>query len=176
MNNRKRKTLPITLAFYKGMGEGQDRGRKFTSYLIAFWTTITERKKSNHTHVEIIFPNGRSFSSSGWDKGVRGKVITYAHPERWTFVTLMYSEADVDKMLIHSDSHVGEGYDYKGIAGSLVFPFGLHNANEWFCSEICNHILGWKPERVTPERMLKKLVKRIKSSGGKVDYSVPVNV
>lgn len=101
------------------------------------WFTWLVRIRSwPHTHVEIEFSDGMSFSSSLRDKGVRLKHIDYKkHPERWTTVEWQVPAAWERAWRVRAEvlSALGLKYDVRGILGFAIT--GHHSPIAFFCSE-----------------------------------------
>ncbi len=114
------------------------------------------------THVEIIFKDGMSFSSSGFDNGVRFKKINYEkHLERWKIVEVdPFETRGVNELYFKSslEKYVGLKYDFWGV----IWFFGfnkrkdrLQNNNKWWCSEICAYVLEVTNYRISPYELFK---------------------
>lgn len=114
----------VQLAFYNGK---ENFFNKMTCW----------RTNGNHSHVEIIFADGFSFSSSQWDGGVRFKDILYTSTDKWDILDIPDMGVRKEKLMKEwCESQVGKKYDYRGI---LRFFVGVKedNPDKWFCSEIC---------------------------------------
>jgi hypothetical protein len=109
------------------------------------------------SHVEVIFPDGRSFSSRE-GSGASWEWIDYS--TGWFIVELL----DVPESLIAeaarwADAQVGRRYDYWGI---VLYYFNKRNKSErLFCSEaaariaqICGRFPEADPSLVSPQRLL----------------------
>ena len=154
----------LTLAFYKSEYGG------VLGKLINWWTKYdkyTWRKTANRfNHVELIFSDGMSFSSQekkysdGSPAGVRLKKIKYSHPERWLFVRfpLVCSEKRVRNK---AESILGAKYDWKGILLYQFLPFGLEDANSWYCSECTSWALYLEPYKLNPNNMFDKVIQYV---------------
>jgi len=153
-------TGKFTLAFYIGMGK--DKGFKERMISIG----IAMRTCSKMTHVEMVFPDGWSYSSSGMDGGVRKKIITYSHPERWVFVTLVHNMTPESALYVKEckkrwDKILGKKYDHLGIWLNEAIPLGIEDKGAWYCSEGCKYSAGWeKPWAISPARLHKEAVVR----------------
>lgn len=115
----------VTLRFYRG-----DIAPK------EWFTNLIRIRSWPHTHVEIEFSDGMSFSSSLRDKGVRLKRIDYhKHPERWTAVEWRVPESWERAWRIRAEvlAAMKLKYDVRGILGFAVT--GHHNPAAFFCSE-----------------------------------------
>ena len=93
--------------------------------------------KGEFSHVELIFSDGMSASSSYLDGGVRFKRIEF-DLSRWVFVEVVADEA---KARAWFDAHAGEAYDLAGTA-RFVFGFIPQNPRKWFCSEAVAEAIG----------------------------------
>lgn len=100
-----------------------------------------------YSHVELIFSDGVSASSSFIDGGVRFKSIDY-DPEHWDFLDVP-AEAELAARKWFLD-HMGDGYDLIGTARFVAW-FIKHNKRRWFCSEAVAAALGMpEPWRYGP--------------------------
>jgi hypothetical protein len=140
----------ITLAFYKGRGDGL--WFRFQDWAIRFAT------RSIYSHVEMI--SGRAelgetsqcWSSSGRDGGVRMANITLK-PGHWDLVELA-DEPDELTDFIQERAFPKKKYDYIGIVLSQILSLGRHNPDKWFCSEICAAALGIpNAQRMSPQSL-----------------------
>lgn len=100
---------------------------------------------SAYSHVELQFPNGKCWSSSTYDGGVRAKYIDMADGHWDTLECPTPSE----KLFLQE---VGKEYDYIGLIGTVIRVPWFSRQRKWFCSEIVAEALGlensWK---YTPE-------------------------
>ena len=98
------------------------------------------------THCELVFPDGKCFSSSNRDGGCRFKNIEFT-PGHWSFIDI--PNINVDAVHSFCTSIEGSRYDFLGI---LAGKFGIHVFNRWFCSEVCTMglLVGNKPTGLTP--------------------------
>lgn len=124
-------TVNITVAFKK-----KKPGMSFVNKVICWWT------KSKYYHVELII--GNKWISSNPDVG--GVTINDLQPlnDNWDYCALKPIEITTEqstKILTWINSQSDKKYDWSGIIHSMVFPFGMHDNNKWFCSEICTAIL-----------------------------------
>jgi len=90
-----------------------------------------------YSHVELVFSDGISFSSSLRDGGVRFAAIDYDN-ERWDVVDLprFYNDIRVEELLRDDAlSIVGLGYDKLGAITSIM-PFCFQRRRRLFCSEM----------------------------------------
>lgn len=112
----------MRFAFYKASAGGAlDR-------LIAWWTA------SPYSHVELVFADGVSFSSSPRDGGTRYKRIDFA-AGHWDLVDLPTLPDAESRIRAWCDAQVPRRYDWRGVLG-FVFRCGF-DRGRWFCSEIC---------------------------------------
>lgn len=113
----------LQLAFYRGAGNWFDK--------ITRWRTA-----GDFTHVELVFSDGMSFSSSQWDGGTRFKDIKYTDLEKWVLTPVL----GVDEQAVRQwcEGQDGKKYDWQGIL-KLMTTGGVKGdtAESWFCSEIC---------------------------------------
>lgn len=120
---------------------------------------------SRYSHVELVTPDGKLFSSSPRDGGVRiadvnlqsGKWDLMTVPGRWLSHIRLWAEAQI-----------GDKYDWWGCL-TAALPIKRQSRNKWFCSEIVATVLNdtWRsmtdppcagiPVLVTPGRLFKLL-------------------
>ena len=111
----------------------------------------------NITHVELIFSDGISLSSSSFDGGVRFKWIDYnKHPERWRVFKvngLDLSPVEEQELKNRMQDYVGCKYDFAGV----IFYYGLkiknpkfQNDNKWWCSELVSLAIEIQNFRLSP--------------------------
>lgn len=136
----------MKLAFYKATNEN------LFGKAIAWWT------KGPYSHVELVFSNGMSFSSSSRDGGTRWKRIDYSDG-KWDLVEIPVNAVDEARIARWCDSVCGAKYDWDGIFG-FVIPFWRQHANDWFCSEVCTAALqrvgllsGVNPASTSPSKL-----------------------
>jgi hypothetical protein len=94
-------------------------------------------------HVELVFSDGVSFSSTTMDpddgdNGTRLKRIAYNHPEEWDFIELpMIPPADERVIRLYAELLAREnaGYDYRGVLHHL-FPRIKHSRRKDYCNEV----------------------------------------
>lgn len=121
--------MTLRIAFYKGTKKGlaglYNRGVRFVT-------------KGKYSHVEIVFENGLSASSSFMDGGVRFKAIDY-NSQNWDFVTIddKFSSAAWEWF----SEHEGQKYDLIGNIHFLLPMIG-DNRHKWSCSESIAESLG----------------------------------
>ena len=119
----------LQAAFYKSTRQGI---AGIYNRLVRWWDN------GKYSHVEIIFSDGLSGSSSFMDGGVRLKKIEY-DPEKWDFVELDINEL---KARTWFENHQGCKYD---IIGNLRFliDFLPDNNDKFFCSEAIAESFGY---------------------------------
>lgn len=120
------------LAFYKG---------EYGNFWDKFICLVT---RSKYSHIEVIFDNYRSWSSSPRDGGVRQ--IIFDHTNRWD---LLECPSISEKLFIQEK---GKKYDWTGLLAP-VFQIEFFSAKDkWFCSEIVAEALGLSDSwRYTPQ-------------------------
>jgi hypothetical protein len=123
----------MKIALYKG------RKRLFNR-LISFWMD------GPYSHVELVFSDGMSASSSNLEGGVRFKYIEF-DPALWDFVSI---SGDEEYARAWFTEHEGSAYDYMGLLGFVVRPVKGVIGN-FFCSEAVLASLKYKdPWRFDP--------------------------
>lgn len=130
----------MKIAFYKAeFGTKYDRA-------IGFFT------RSPYSHCEIVMSDGKCWSSSRRDGGVRSKYIDLT--EKWDTFDLV---GEFDEIAINYwfSLRTEDKYDYLGAVSSF-FRIDLTSENKKFCSEVCAMVLGIDPI-ITPARLLQKL-------------------
>jgi len=104
---------------------------------------IAMRTNGPAVHVELVFSDGTSFSSSQWDGGVRFKDIQYEGDTKWALVPLHIppeKEATVRGVAeILASTKIK--YDWKGILGFMLGKSDPGVPDKFFCSEICVWVL-----------------------------------
>ena len=142
----------MKLAFHKG-----SRGTLFSKLIC--WKT-----GEPYSHVELVFDFkittalSLCFSADEKDGGTRFKEIDLN--DEWLLVDVPETVANFKKAFNYARKHNNLKYDWLGIIG-FVLPFGEHDDNDRFCSEIVCEILqvslGWWPEvkpwQVSPGRL-----------------------
>jgi hypothetical protein len=122
----------MKLAFYRAIAGG------LLDWLIAM------RHWGKYSHVELVFSDGLSFSSSIRDGGVRFKRIEYK-PDRWDFLDLPITAPEEYIVRRWAEDQLGKGYDKPGIL-AYINPLRKQDPNRYYCSEICCEALqqiGW---------------------------------
>lgn len=110
------------MAFYKGTRPG----------MAGIYNRLVRlRGRGPYSHVELVFSDGMSASSSFSDGGVRFKAIDYSE-DKWDFIEL--PEAWEEYARTWFAHHYGEKYDVMGNVFLAVGFFG-HSTGKQFCSE-----------------------------------------
>ena len=124
----------MKLAFYKGTKKENPKS-DLVDNVICFWT------KSRFSHVEIIFSNGISFSSSPRDKGCRYKPIVY-DDSLWVYLIPKFNKNQEQTIMEFCNRQNGKPYDWVGIFLCQFIHLNIDDPKKWFCSElvakICN--------------------------------------
>lgn len=117
----------MKVAFYKGKKE-------IFNHLVGWWT------RGPYSHVELVMPDGKSFSSSYRDGGVRGKYIQF-DDNHWHCLEL---DESLDQKIIMAriNELMGMKYDIRGIFGFVIRSLP-DNRNKMFCSEFLMNVLGY---------------------------------
>jgi len=151
MNN---KNYKVYLAFYKAWNNDNST---FQARVIGVWTN------GPYSHVElIIFDTETGKATMCSALGTKNTVRCKRH----IFNSNIYDYKEIN---VKSVEHIqrffkileGSKYDYKGIFLSQIFPLGIDNPLEWFCSESCTKAIQlggidneviWKvkPESISP--------------------------
>jgi len=138
------------------------KSSSFYSKLIRIWTF------GKYSHSEILFPDGRSFSSDEADGGTRWRNQAMSTDE-WDFLDVPCTIDHVQRVAEFCDDENGCEYDMTGISFSfLPVPIGWQSSTRWFCSEICvaalqqiGYMVGHTPSRVSPNALYKLLKKEL---------------
>ncbi len=135
--------MGVRVAFYKGR-------KRFFNRAVAWWT------RGPYSHCELIV-DGKSYSSSFLDGGVRVKEIDY-DPEHWDIIDLPW--ADSEKAVKWFEAHMGLGYDVLGLVG-FVARRVEDDRNRYFCSESIAAALGFEESwRFDPNTLYPVLARR----------------
>lgn len=144
----------MKLAFYKSTSSSAELYDK----LITFWTG------SVYSHVEIIFSNGLSFSSSPRDGGCRYKAIVY-NDDSWDYINLqsLITPEREAEIMAFCDSQNGKKYDWLGIFLSQFMPLGIEDPKRWFCSELGAKIMMfYPPSSYNPRKLYERVIGELK--------------
>ena len=131
----------MRLAMYKGKGTFFDK-------------LVRLRTGSIYSHSELVL-DGRAYSSSIRDKGVRAKIINF-NPESWDFFKVV-DPSKSEKMLALFAGTQGQAYDWKGILIGQMFGTRAQDDDKAYCSEWCGAVFGLV--QPSPEVLWSKLVK-----------------
>jgi hypothetical protein len=132
--------------------------RRNASGLVSRLIRFVTKSDDGISHVEVRFPDGRSFSSREWH-GTDWANIDYSVGE-WIFVELLdVSDEAIERAAAWADAQCGRKYDYLGI---LLFYLNKRNKNKrLFCSkaackvgQACGRFTGVDASLVSPQRML----------------------
>lgn len=93
-----------------------------------------------YSHVELVFSDGVSASSSFIDGGIRFKEIAY-NPDHWDFIEVPAVLEDAARRWFRE--HMGHPYD---LWGNVRFAIGFARDSNgaWFCSEAVMAALGFE--------------------------------
>ena len=137
------------LALYKGPPSSLIH--KISHYITRLWTW------SKYSHAELVI-DGKCYSSSARDGGVRGKEINLSSGH-WDVFDITSNEDIKQKALLWFSSHDGQAYDYRNVV-RYVFPFIGHNRNQWVCYEAIGAALGIdKPHKLDADKLLAEALK-----------------
>lgn len=101
---------------------------------------VRGRGRGDYSHMELVFSDSQSASSSFADGGVRFKMIDYS-ADRWDFITLP-PELEF-RARVYFEARVGTKYDLMGNV-HLTFGFVSDSKDRLFCSEAVMEALGFK--------------------------------
>lgn len=115
---------------------------------LAHWA-IRLRTLSRHSHAELVI-DGKCYSSSVRDKGVRAKYIDL-RTDKWDVFDL--PNADKQYALNWFETNKDAKYDDRGIV-SWIIPFIKHDPNKYVCFEAVGCMLGIpKSHRLTGNKL-----------------------
>jgi hypothetical protein len=117
-------------AFYKGTHAGLPG---------QFNRLVRLQDRGPYSHMELVFSDGISASSSFIDGGVRFKWITF-DPAKWDFIDLPDELEDAARWWF--SKHEGKAYDYWAVITDAI-GFVASSENKWMCSESCMAALGF---------------------------------
>jgi len=114
-----------------------------------------------HTHVELVFSDGESFSSSQWDGGTRFKTINYSNKEKWDMVPIGIYGMGEKAIREYCRELLGRKYDWRTILRLFAGKKIVEDQVKLMCSETCHHVLKkkariftrWNSSKVTPEML-----------------------
>ena len=111
----------IRIAFYKADGN-------FIDKIIRIITN------SKYSHCELLLPDGRMFSSDGWDNG-KVRYTTQYNLDNWDILTFDIKDSELATLISWCDHKIGLQYDWLGVT-RFIIPFIKQDPDKWFCSEI----------------------------------------
>ena len=119
----------IKIAFYK-------HSESFFWWIIRWKQSFNyQNKYSKYSHVEIVFDDWLSFSSSERDWWVRFKKIKFKK-YHWDFVDVHVTNTEYNKIITFCHKHKWDSYNWLWILLSQALNFNLRSKKHWFCSEI----------------------------------------
>lgn len=133
------------------------------------WASATDkaiRIVSDLTHVEALFEDGLSFSSTSREDlgsdaggGVRFKAIGYSHPERWKDIVLPVTRDEYTRIRFRCDcmAALKIPYDMRGAIGCTIT--GRQDPDKYFCSEVLFDaiLIEWLPAALNHKMHPRKL-------------------
>lgn len=139
------------------------KASSFYSRFIRLWTW------GDYSHSELVFPDGRAFSSDEADGGTKWRTRPMP-PSEWDFLKVPCTVEQVQELVSFCNREDGCKYDKIGIGFSfLPIPVGWQSEDKWFCSEICvaalqqiGFLCGYTPARISPNALYKILAKELK--------------
>lgn len=120
----------VRLAFYKAF---QPRAEWYDN-------TIAVCTVGGHSHVELIFSDGHSFSVSPRDGGARFKNIHF-HEDSWDFKDIDLTAEQEECLRTDALTYTGQPYDYLGAIFSAT-PICAQFSDKVFCSEVVVNLLN----------------------------------
>lgn len=125
---------------------------------------IVKLTRSKYSHIELIFDDGSSLSSSPRDGGVRFKEIEYK-PERWDFLNI---DSEIDR---ERDEYLDRAFDlinhrhrYDWLSIFLGWA-GIKSYNRFNCVNACMYVIDADFKYYTPQGVYEEL-KRNGAVGG----------
>lgn len=112
---------------------------------------IAKATSSKFSHVELIFDDGYSFSSSPRDNGVRFKKINYV-PEKWEIIDLKVSDLRKINIERKAKSIVRKKYEYDRVAIYCGWA-GIRSYGKFICSDVISYLLFDIMEFTTPQEL-----------------------
>jgi len=124
----------IKIAFYK-------HSKSIFGHLIRFKQAFKyENRYARYSHVELVFENWLSFSSSEEDDWVRFKQINHK-TKNWDFIEIEISEEKYIKILKFCRRQKGNKYNWFWIFFAQILNMNFKKEWDWFCSEIVSRAL-----------------------------------
>lgn len=97
-------------------------------------------RHARYSHVELVFEDWMSFSSSEEDWGVRFKKIKHKK-YNWDFIEIEMSDQNYKKVLDFCKRQDWNSYNWIWIFLAQTINFNIKWEWDWFCSEICSRAL-----------------------------------
>jgi len=138
----------------------------------AFGALIKFYTRGPYCHAELMFSDGRLFSSDEEDGGTRWIPGPKAGVE-YDYIDVPLTQHEEDEIKAFCANEEKCAYDKVGIGFSfLPIPLGYQNSEDWFCSEICvaglqvvRWLSGYTPARISPNKLYKILKEEKKKRG-----------
>lgn len=140
----------------------QKNDRSFFAGLIRWWTG------SPYSHCELLFDDGRMFSSHIKDHGTRYMNPGVLRANEWDVVLIPATLEQEIAVHVFCDNELNCGYDWWGILCSQVLRLQRSHPRKWFCSEVCAAALqrmGMLPMAKPCTFSPGKLYKRLREAG-----------
>lgn len=138
----------IKVAFYKS------ESGNIEDYLVDKWSNMLNKILhrsiicyNGFSHVELVFSNGISFSSSKRDGGTRFKTIDYGNNWEIINVQSLYTEDEIFQKAVTLD---GLKYDWLGLFLHEFIPLDIEDRKSWWCSEVVCYLLGVEDYNINP--------------------------
>jgi len=136
--------------------------RSIYAHIIRLWTF------GKYSHSEIVFSDGKCFSSDEADGGTRFKDMAMSADD-WDLLAIPCSSQQEKRVRAFCEEEDDLKYDKVGIGFSfLPIPIGWQSANRWFCSELCvaalqqiGFLTGYTPASISPNKLYKLLKKEL---------------
>ena len=140
--------MGMSLAFYKA---------KYGGWMNKLIDLFTGRR--GYSHVEIVFSDDLSFSSSPSDGGCRFKKIDYAtEAKEWDLIPVPMGLQDEDIIRMFCQKQEGMQYDWSGALG-VPFHYFRQQRDRWFCTEVIisafqqvGVMVPLKPKKFSPNK------------------------
>lgn len=130
-----------------------------------FWGKLISWKTgSPYCHVEIWFDGDAAKAltySAKEPKGTRFTYLDLTEPGLWDFIEIPATIAEVKGCIRYARDLGRKAYDWLGIIGFVLPWSNAHDADDRFCSEVCDEVL-------TRQGMLEGVEPRWKVSPGEL--------
>lgn len=137
----------LTYAFYKGR-KAENPHAKLFDVLVTHWP----RTRGRFSHGEWVAPDGKCWSSSFRDGGVRPKQIDL-DSGRWVKYHVPARADEIAYHLYWFNTHKGMPYDTTGLFG-FILPWNTEDPDKVFCSESLAHCRRLeRPRKWDPQRL-----------------------